>query len=213
MNKVVVVDYGVGNLKSVARGFKAVGAEVTLSSDECTILNAERIVLPGVGAFKEGMAELAKRNLIEPLQEFARKGRPLLGICLGMQFLLTESEEHGKNDGLAVIKGKVKALPKEDETENVIRKIPHIGWSCLENTQYQDFAGSVLEKVDLKDSFYFVHSYHSVPEDEKDVLAACEYQGLKINAAIKKDSVTGLQFHPEKSGEAGLKILKEFLES
>lgn len=210
--RVVVVDYGMGNLLSVQRGFQACDARVEISADPDSIRKAERLVLPGVGAFKDGMHELQKLSLCEAIHDFVHTERPLLGICLGMQMLLDESEEHGVNPGLGLIAGRVEQIPRSGPQPNATRKIPHIGWSAIrsphENTSWNS---SVLQGLAEGEFFYFVHSYRAVPDDARDLLAVCEYEHIQISAVIAHDNVTGCQFHPEKSGEAGLGILSRFL--
>lgn len=210
MNNVVIVDYGLGNLKSIHRGLDKVGAKVTLSSDLEVIAKADRLVLPGVGAFEAGMAGLQKSDLVDVIQSFVKTGNTLLGICLGMQMLLEQSEEHGKHEGLGLIPGVVKKIPESTEGK-FARKIPHIGWTKLHPSENKDWRGSCLEDVEVGEYFYFVHSFMAVPAIKEHILAQCEDEGLLVTAAVKKDNVIGLQFHPEKSGEAGLKILKSFV--
>jgi len=210
MNNVVIVDYGLGNLKSIQRGLDKVSAKVTLSSDLEVIAKADRLVLPGVGAFKAGMAGLQKTDLVDAIQSFVKTGNTLLGICLGMQMLLEQSEEHGKHEGLGLIPGVVIEIP-ENTKGKFARKTPHIGWTKLHPSENKDWRGTCLEDVEVGEYFYFVHSFMAVPVTKKHILAQCEDEGLLVTAAVKKDNVIGLQFHPEKSGEAGLKILKSFV--
>lgn len=209
--KVVLIDYGVGNLLSVQRGLEHCGAEVVLTADPDLVLKAERVVLPGVGAFGNAMQALNERNLVGPLQQIARQGTPLLGICLGMQLLLDESEEFGLTRGLGIVPGRVQAIPKHT-TANVPQKIPHIGWNALVSAQnpWQD---TLLADTGEGDSAYFVHSYMAVTDDSSHRLADCVYGGHRISAVIAKDRTTGCQFHPEKSGEVGLTILRRFCAS
>jgi glutamine amidotransferase len=209
--KVVLIDYGVGNLLSVQRGLEHCGAEVVLTADPGLVVKAERVVLPGVGAFGNAMQALNERNLVGPLQQIARQGTPLLGICLGMQLLLDESEEFGLTRGLGIVPGRVLAIPKHT-TVNVSQKIPHIGWNALVSTQnhWQD---TLLADTREGDATYFVHSYMAVPDDTSHRLADCVYGGHRIPAVIAKDRTTGCQFHPEKSGEVGLTILRRFCAS
>lgn len=211
MKGVVIIDYGMGNIKSVQRGLEYVGANVILSSDPNIISSADRLVLPGVGAFEEGMKGLEEAGLITAIYEFVKSGNPLLGICLGMQMLLEHSEEHGSHQGLGLIQGSVKAIPQY-ESDKFVRKTPHIGWSSLKLlTHEHDRNGTCLRNTSLDESFYFVHSFMAVPDNSKDLLAQCEYEDLLITAAVRSENLTGLQFHPEKSGESGLKILQSFV--
>lgn len=207
---VTIVDYGSGNLLSVARALERCGANVRLSGDPQEIASAERIVLPGVGAFADGMSGLRVRGLIEPLVAHAASGRPLLGICLGMQMLATASEEFGVNEGLGLIPGRVVAIPTRSVEGRPI-KIPHIGWNELIPAPDADWRGSVLEGTGPGTAVYLVHSFHVLPENPDHLLAQCLHGGHPLTAAIRSGSVMGCQFHPEKSGEAGLAILAQFL--
>ncbi len=209
MNDVVIVDYGIGNIKSIQRGLEQVGSSVILSSDPLIISNASRLVLPGVGAFKDGMKGLQDLELDSAIHKFVKKGNPLLGICLGMQMLLDQSEEHGVYAGLGLIPGNVKIIPEDNGVFR--RKIPHIGWTQIQSSGFQNWKGSCLENVQAGEYFYFVHSFMAMPEKKEYLLAQCEDEGFLIAAAIKRDNITGLQFHPEKSGVAGLDILYKFV--
>ncbi|MCP5463703.1 MAG: imidazole glycerol phosphate synthase subunit HisH [Deltaproteobacteria bacterium] len=209
--KVTVIDYGVGNLLSVERAFEHFGAEVLLTSDPKHVLDAELLVLPGVGAFHNGMAELSRLNLVDVISEFATKERPFLGICLGMQMMLSMSEEFGETKGLNLIPGKVIKIPDTDASGNK-HKIPHIGWSALRKPSADtNWDQTILQSTNEGEMTYFVHSFTAMPENESHRLADCEYDGRKISAAIRRDNLYGCQFHPEKSGEAGLKMIEAFL--
>jgi len=211
-SRVVVINYGMGNLLSVQRGLEANGADVEISADPKTIAQAERLVLPGVGAFESGMNELKSRGLVDAINAFVTTDRPLLGICLGMQMLLTESEEFGLHHGLNLIPGRVVKIPDSDGSGEKLRKIPHIGWSALEYPQGRiDWSGSLLKNTNEGEYFYFVHSFMAVPDNPEDVLAECDYSGVRISAAICKQNVMGTQFHPEKSATGGLRVLDTFL--
>lgn len=210
--KVVVIDYGMGNLLSVQRGLEHCGGDVKLSADPGVILSSPRVVLPGVGAFADGMAGLRQAGLDDVVREVASRGTPLLGICLGMQILLDESEEFGRTSGLGLIHGKVVAIPVVT-TDGQPQKIPHIGWSALEfATGRNDWNGTLLHGVKPGEATYFVHSFMVNPADPSNRVADCLYGGQKVAAAIQRDNVFGCQFHPEKSGEVGLRILSRFLE-
>lgn len=207
--EVVIVDYGVGNLLSVQRGLEQCGARTKLSSDPQEILAATRVVLPGVGAFGNAMTALHESGLAESLRSVAARGVPLLGICLGMQLLLDESDEFGLSQGLGIIPGRVVAIPGRT-TIGEPQKIPHIGWNQLVAAGDANWEGTVLEDLAPGDATYFVHSFQAVPTERAHRLADCIYGGHAISAVIRKDHVTGCQFHPEKSGKAGLKILARF---
>lgn len=194
---IAIIDYGAGNLKNVAKAFDFLGIENTVTSDASVIKNADKIVLPGVGAFGEGMANLTKAGLCEVIKEEVQSGKPLLGICLGMQMLFDESEESPNVKGLGILKGKIRRLPKVGDL-----KIPHMGWNDL------DCHGKLFEG--LENPFvYFVHSYYLDAED-KSVVSATTHYGIQIEVSVEKNNVFGCQFHPEKSGEEGLKILSNF---
>ena len=213
MNKsdVVVIDYGIGNLLSVQRGLEYCGADVTVTDDKDIIMNATRVVLPGVGAFSDGMKGLNKTGLNHVVCDFASSGKPLLGICLGMQMLLNESEEFGFSQGLGLIPGKVTAIPSLN-IENKNHKIPHIGWNSLKLPEGREqWDGTLLNNVIPGESVYFVHSFMAEVSSSEHQIANCLYGGIKISAVIGSGNVIGCQFHPEKSGNVGLKILKHFI--
>ncbi len=213
MNKldVVVIDYGIGNLLSVQRGLEYCGADVTVTDDKDIIMNATRVVLPGVGAFSDGMKGLNKTGLNHVVCDYAASGKPLLGICLGMQMLLNESEEFGFNQGLGLIPGKVTAIPSLN-IENKNHKIPHIGWNSLKLPEGREqWDGTLLNNVIPGESVYFVHSFMAEVSSSEHQIANCLYGGIKISAVIGSGNIIGCQFHPEKSGDVGLKILKHFI--
>jgi glutamine amidotransferase len=208
--EIVIIDYGVGNLLSVQRGFEHCGAQVTLTAEPKKILAAKRVVLPGVGAFVNAMEALHNLNLVEVIRELAFKQIPILGICLGMQLLLEESEEFGVTAGLGLIPGRVKPVPIRSKSGE-IQKIPHIGWSALQLADgLNGWNGTLLKDNHLGESVYFVHSFMAVPTDPHHRIADCKYGGHAIAAVIGSGQITGCQFHPEKSGEVGLKILRRF---
>jgi imidazole glycerol-phosphate synthase subunit HisH len=208
---VTIVDYGIGNLYSVQRALETCGAQVRLSSDPRAIEQAPRLVLPGVGAFEDGMKGLRERGLVEPLRRHAASGRPLLGICLGMQMLASASEEFGLHEGLGIIPGRVRAVPATS-VRGVPHKIPHIGWTGLLRPRHgAPWGGSPLEGTAEGSAVYLVHSFAVVPDDDTHRLADCDYGGHRLCAALRKGQVFGAQFHPEKSGPAGLAMLTRFL--
>ena len=208
--RVVVIDYGVGNLLSVKRGLEHCGAEVILSADPGKIHSASRVVLPGVGAFRNGMIALERLGLVPAIRELALRKTPLLGICLGMQLLFEVSEEFGVTQGLGLIPGRVIPVPKLT-LEGNRQKIPHIGWSALQLSQSSVcWKNTLMENNREGEAAYFVHSFMAVPTDPEHRIADCLYGGHLISATIGRDQITGCQFHPEKSGEVGLKILKRF---
>ena len=213
MNKpeITIIDYGVGNLLSVQRGLEHCGAKVLLTSDPDAVIAASRVVLPGVGAFANAMQALEDRSLVPAIRELAQRGTPLLGICLGMQLLLDESEEFGLTSGLGLIPGKVVPIPITT-VSGESQKIPHIGWSALTLAEgCVDWRATVLADNLPGEATYFVHSFMSVPADPAHRVADCLYGGHRVAAVIAKEQITGCQFHPEKSGEVGLKILRRFV--
>jgi imidazole glycerol-phosphate synthase subunit HisH len=207
---VTVVDYGVGNLYSVAHALEHCGARVVLAADAYTIEAADRLLLPGVGAFADGMASLQNRGLVDAIRRFAQTQRPLLGICLGMQMLASQSEEFGSHAGLDLIPGHVRPIPATT-VDGRSQKIPHVGWSGLRPPAGASWTGSVLRDTTPDTAVYLVHSFHVVLDDPAHLLAHFVYGGHDIAAAIQSQNITGCQFHPEKSGRAGLHMLSTFV--
>ena len=195
----VILDYGVGNLFSLSSSLAAIGEESEITSDPAVIAEADRIILPGVGAFKDAMEKLRSSGLIAPLKEAAARGIPILGICLGMQLLFDKSFEYGEHEGLGMISGEVRPIPAEG------LKIPHMGWNAL---SFGENKHPLFAQLKEGDHVYFVHSYAAV-KCEQSVIALTEY-GAPVTAAVAKGNVMGCQFHPEKSGEVGLRILRAF---
>lgn len=208
--EVAVIDYGVGNLLSVQRGLERCGAKVTVTADPEQILAAKRVVLPGVGAFGNAMQALERLGLVAVIRDVVQRQTPLLGICLGMQLLLEESEEFGITAGLGLIPGRVIPVPTQTLSGET-QKIPHIGWSALQPSGASGgWRGTLLQDNRPGEAAYFVHSFMAVPTDLVHRIADCVYGGHLVPAAIGRDRTTGCQFHPEKSGEVGLKILRRF---
>lgn len=210
MPTVTIIDYGIGNLLSVARAIEQCNASFVMTDEAKKIVDADYLVLPGVGAFADGMAGLKERGLVEPIREFVAKERPFLGICLGMQMMLDESEEFGANEGLGLIPGKVVSIPTVT-TDKVSHKIPHIGWNEICPPDGISWEGTILADTAQQTSFYFVHSYTAMPANHDNRLADCFYNGQLIAAAIRNKNMYGCQFHPEKSGVFGLKIMNQFI--
>ena len=198
---IAIIDYGVGNLFSLKSSFDAIGIETVVSGDIETIKKADKIILPGVGAFCDAVNKLKTTGLFDIIIEEANKGKPIMGICLGMQMLFEKSYENGEYDGLGLIKGKIR--PISDVIDKNL-KIPQIGWNYL---KFENNKHPLFKYINEGDYVYFVHSYYGADCDS--VIANTEY-GALITAAVAKDNVMGCQFHPEKSGEVGLKILKAF---
>lgn len=209
--KVTVIDYGLSNLLSVRHAFAHFGAEVELTSKPEEILAARALVLPGVGAFRDGMEGLARLGLMEPIRKKAGEGTPLLGICLGMQMLFDASEEFGLHSGLGLIPGRVVRIPDTD-TDGCPQRVPHISWEpLLPAGGRSDFSGTVLQDVAPGQECYFIHSYEARPSREEYRLADALYGGRPVCAAAQKGRVVGTQFHPEKSGPVGLSIIQNYL--
>ncbi len=201
---IAIVDYGVGNLFSLANSFAAIGVEAAVTTDAETLRKAEKIVLPGVGAFRDAAEKLRESGLGVVVKEEAENGKPLLGICLGMQLLFDKSYEYGEWDGLGLIPGEIR--PIADAVPAGL-KIPHMGWNAL---LFPNGHHPLFRYINENDCVYFVHSYYATKCDES-VIAVAEY-GAPLTAAVAKDNVAGCQFHPEKSGPVGLAILKAFAE-
>ena len=197
---IAIVDYGMGNLRSVQKGFQKIGLSVITTSSAEVIREAKGIVLPGVGAFRDCISNLNKLNLIEVIIKAIIEGKPYLGICLGLQILFSESEEFGSCKGLDILKGKVVKFQK------INLKIPHMGWNIVNIKKESPLFDSVPDKS----YFYFVHSYYVIPED-KDIISATTEYGIEFTSAIWKNNIMATQFHPEKSQKLGLKILKNFV--
>jgi glutamine amidotransferase len=197
---ITILDYSVNNLRSVQKAFEHLGHQTLVTSDPDVVAKAEKLVLPGVGAFGEAMRNLRAKNLVEPICEAVSSGKHVMGVCLGMQLLFDWSDELGLHQGLGILGGKVKKFP---ELPNL--KVPHMGWSGLQFPHDSRlFAG-----LPGGEMCYFVHSYHALPEDES-VIAATGEHGINFVAGVERDNVMGAQFHPEKSSAAGLKILDNF---
>jgi glutamine amidotransferase len=205
---IAVVDYGMGNLRSVAKALEKVGADVVVTSDAAVVADAAGIVLPGVGAFADCMANLDRARLIQPIVDFIGTGRPFFGICLGLQLLFTEGFEFGRHDGLGVIKGSVVRFSGPPFEGDGRLKIPHMGWNRVRWAT----GAAPFDTVSNDDYFYFVHSFYVVPEDPVDAAGTTDY-GIEFVSALRHDNVFATQFHPEKSQDRGLSILRSFTEA
>lgn len=201
---VAVVDYGVGNLFSLCSSLSAIGAEAVVTDDPAVLAAADRIILPGVGAFGDAADKLRERGLFDVLRDLAASGKPLMGICLGMQLLFEKGYEYGEHEGLGLIRGSVRPIAEIIPSD---LKIPHIGWNALHFTGERS---PIFRYLDEGNFVYFVHSFYGKNEDGS-VIATSEY-GVPLTAAVGRANVFGCQFHPEKSGSVGLKILKAFCE-
>ncbi len=205
---IAIIDYGMGNLRSVQKGFERAGHEAVVSSDAKTILSASKVVLPGVGAFPDCMRNLEQYGLIDAVRDSIKAGKPFLGICLGLQLLFTESEEFGLSKGLDIIKGRVIRFkgPSFDASKTGDSlKVPHMGWNSVSIRRRPPALADVPDQSHV----YFVHSFHVVPDD-KGVIATTTPYGIEFVSSIWKDNIFAVQFHPEKSQTLGLSILKRF---
>ena len=204
---IAVIDYGMGNLRSVQKALESVGAKVIVTHDPDLILNADSVVLPGVGAFKDCMANLNKLNLIDPIRKFIDSGKPFLGICLGLQILFEESEEYGPVAGLGILPGKVVKFigGSSDTRKDPQMKIPHMGWNQIEIKKN----APLFEGLGDSPYFYFVHSYYVVPGDPE-MIATVTHYGIEFVSGIQHKNIYAFQFHPEKSQTVGLSILERF---
>jgi len=201
--KIVIIDYGMGNLRSVQKGFEWIGVKAQVSRNKREIARASAIVLPGVGAFKDCMENLERYGLVEPLLRFIEQGKPYLGICLGLQILFSESEEFGSCKGLDLIRGKVLRFRSDPE-----HKVPHMGWNTIEKEKEVP----MLQGIESGDFFYFVHSYYVTPEETQWISTLTPY-GERFVSSIWKENIFAMQFHPEKSQQKGLRILENFVKS
>ncbi len=199
---IAIIDYDAGNIRSVEKALVSLGQEVWVTRDRERILNADKVILPGVGSFGDAMRHLEKYDLIDVIREVAADGRPFLGICLGLQLLFERSEESPGVAGLGILEGEILKIP---ETEGL--KIPHMGWNSLELQN----DGHLFRGIPAHPYVYFVHSYYLKAKEEAIVTAATQY-GTRIHASVERGNVFACQFHPEKSGEVGLKMLKNFAE-
>jgi imidazole glycerol-phosphate synthase subunit HisH len=196
---IAIIDYGVGNLRSVEKAFAAVGAQAVLTDDTGVIREADKLVLPGVGAFGECARQLRASGLDQLVLEAAEAGKPLLGLCVGLQLMFDEGHEFGVHRGLGLMRGRVVRFPEQGP------HVPQIGWNQIENVQAHPLLGGLSNGT----YFYFVHSYHVVAEDESNVFAETEY-GIRYPSICARGAVAGVQFHPEKSQDAGLRLLTNF---
>ena len=199
---IAIIDYDAGNIRSVENALIALGEEVVITRDPEILLQAEKVILPGVGAFGDAMEKLHAYRLVDVIHQIVEKKTPFLGICLGLQLLFEESEESPGVEGLGILKGKIKRIPDEDGL-----KVPHIGWNSL----HLEHNGRLFQNIPENSYVYFVHSYYLEAQDPEIVKASTEY-GVHIHASVEKGNVFACQFHPEKSSETGLQILKNFAE-
>lgn len=206
---ITIIDYGLSNLLSIKRAVSLYEKDVIISDNPEDLFKADKIILPGVGAFVYGMNRMEQLGLAEVIREQCTNGKPLLGICLGMQMLLDSSEEGGKHDGLGLIHGQVVSIPAVD-MDGIQQDVPHIGWGQLDVTA-QKLEKSLFSRCNKIGEAYFVHSYEAKVDDGKDLVATTCYGGRNVAAVIQRENVAGCQFHPEKSGAFGLSLIESFI--
>ena len=199
---IAIIDYDAGNIRSVEKAMAKLGQEVWITRDRERIMNADKVILPGVGSFGDAMAHLQEYNLVEVIKDVVAEKKPFLGICLGLQLLYESSEETPGVEGLGILKGKILKIPEQKDL-----KIPHMGWNSL----HLQNDGRLFRGIEQNPYVYFVHSYYLKAGEEETVKATTEYS-VNIHASVEKDNVFACQFHPEKSGDLGLQILKNFAE-
>jgi len=204
--KVAIIDYDVGNVRSILNALRKVGATPILTSDASEILNANKCILPGVGAFAKGMEYLNIKGLPKIIHQYVETGKPFMGICLGMQLMLDESEEFGITQGLGLVSGKVQRMPIKENT-----RLPHVSWNEILFPELRNIEDSILRSIPEKSDFYFSHSFQVVPVKSESILTTTVYEDVEFCSSIKNDNIYGLQFHPEKSAEIGLEVLSNFV--
>lgn len=205
---VAVIDYDIGNIRSMSNALCAINVSPTITRDNGAIAAADILILPGVGAYSQGMANLRRYGLIDAVQRHVAQNKPFLGVCLGMQMLMDESEEFGSFEGLGFVEGKVKRLPIDPASRD---KLPHVGWNNVMEPTPGRWTGGPFSSISGPSDVYFVHSFAAQPANEKHVLSITNYGGRTFCSAVQKGNVFGCQFHPEKSGPVGLGILKNFI--
>lgn len=209
--KIAIIDYQVSNLFSVKHACDAVGITANISSDKKTVSEAEALILPGVGAFGDAMVNLERLELLPVIKEAIAQKKPFLGVCLGMQLLMTESFEFGHHQGLGIIKGAVQKFPSKTQEVDVL-KVPQIGWNTIypTNDSQERWKNSPLKNVEPNEYMYFVHSFYVTPEDSDVILSQTNYNGFEYCSALAKDNIVGFQFHPEKSSQKGIQLYKDW---
>jgi glutamine amidotransferase len=207
VDMIAIVDYGMGNLRSVHKALERVGSDARVTSDPREVENASHLILPGVGAFRDCMRNLGEHNLLEPVIRSVESGKPFLGICLGLQLLFEESDEFGHHQGMGVLPGRVTRFPEDirDPENGQPLPIPHMGWNTVEIKK----ESPLFTGIKSDSFFYFVHSYYVIPRDPTDIAATTPY-GIEFACAVQHDNIYAVQFHPEKSQEVGLRLLRNF---
>ena len=210
--RITLLDYGMCNMLNVARAFEHAGADLHVTEDPRDVAAADRLVVPGVGAFRDSIDEVNRRGFGDAIRRYVETGRPMLGICVGMQILFEASEEFGEHAGLGILKGRVRAIPNVT-SDGAPQRVPHIGWNHLvEPEAGRDWRGTLLAPLQgAHPAVYFVHSFAAQPADPSDRLADCAYGGHRLCAAVQRGNVMATQFHPERSGETGLAVVRHFV--
>ena len=211
MGEVVIIDYNAGNLFSVEHACLQVGLNTVVSSDKKVIEAAKAIILPGVGAFSDAMNNLKKLDLISPLKDKVNSGTPLLGVCLGLQLLFTESEEFGNHKGLDLVEGSILKFPNEINGNSI--KVPQIGWNKIYFKDRSNWDKSLLQEIPEGEFMYFVHSYYANPSNKDEIATLTEYEGIEYCSSILKNNIFATQFHPEKSAKWGIEMYKNWANS
>jgi imidazole glycerol-phosphate synthase subunit HisH len=206
--KIAVIDYGLGNTKSICSALGKTGADVCLTNVRDEIMLADGAILPGVGAFAHGMERLISQKIDTLIREFVSTGKPFLGICLGMQMLFDKSTEFGETNGLGLIPGQVQRLERFDGSPE---KLPHVSWNGISTVRMSDWNGTILDSIDIDEDMYFVHSYFVKPASRSDILSVSRYSGHEYCSTVKRDNIYGCQYHPEKSAAAGLRVINNFV--
>lgn len=206
--KIIIVDYGLGNLFSINEACRYLGYSTVISSDPKKILGASNLILPGIGSFEVAMKQLNKLELIETITDYVKAGKPIMGVCLGMQLLFEKSMEFGLHKGLGFIKGQVIRFPDVINNNNI--RIPHTGWNKIYKREV-DWNNTPLENTNNESYMYFIHSFYAQPYLKENILTYTTYSGFEFCSSVKKDNIIGFQFHPEKSGKDGLLIYDNFL--
>ena len=204
MSEIAILDYGIGNVRSISNALEKIGSTPRITRNEQIILSSDALILPGVGAFAHGMNNLKELNLVDLIYKFVNSGKPFLGICLGMQLLLETSSEFGDTKGLGLIEGKVERLPLTKA------KLPHVAWSEIRPPTSKRWNGTILDNTKAQTNYYFVHTFAANPSKDEDILSVTSFDGQDFCSSVHRNNIFGVQFHPEKSGEHGLNILKTF---
>lgn len=202
--KIAIIDYEMGNLKSIYKCLKYLNTDAIITDNPRIINDADGVIFPGVGAFRDAMKRLNEKNLIEIIHQITSEGKPIFGICLGLQLLLTRSFEMGETEGLNIIRGKVVAFDKLK-----VKKVPQIGWNSV---KFQNLDHFLVQGIKNNSFFYFVHSFYGIPENQQNILGLTEYRRFEFCSMVCKDNVIATQFHPEKSSKNGIRIYQNFLE-